>query len=71
MFCDCKSLEKINLSNIDITNVTNMEQIFAYCPSLREIKILKLNISNVIDKGSMFDGCSDDFIMSIKCLIID
>ena len=71
MFYECSSLEKINLSNIDITNLTNMQLIFAYCPSLKEIKIPKLNISNVKDKGSMFYGCSDDFIMSIKSLIID
>ena len=43
MFCVCKSLTKINLSNFNSQNVTNMGGMFLECSSLIDIDLSKLN----------------------------
>jgi len=36
MFCECKSLTKIDLSNFNTQNVTNMKCMFYGCKSLNK-----------------------------------
>ena len=45
MFSNCKSLKKINLSNFNTQNVTNMVSMFERCQSIKE-----LDISNLIQE---------------------
>ena len=40
MFCDCKSLTTLNLSNFNTQNVTNMSDMFGGCNSLNRKKIM-------------------------------
>ena len=41
MFESCYELEYLDLSNFDVSNVTNMDRMFADC---RKLKHLKLNL---------------------------
>ena len=58
LFLRCKSLEKIDLSNFNTLNTTNMNAMFYECPSLKDINLSNFNTQNVMDMGCMFDGCS-------------
>ena len=44
MFKGCKTLQYLDLSNFNITNISNMERMFAQCHKLKEIK----GINNLI-----------------------
>lgn len=56
-FYGLKNCEKIDITNLDTSKVTNMNSMF-YCENLVEIKgTEKLNTSNVTDMGYMFDCC--------------
>jgi len=58
IFCDCKSIINIDLSNFNSNNVTNMWRMFYECSSLINIDLSNFNTDNVIDMGWMFSGCS-------------
>ena len=59
MFDSCKSLEYLDLSNFDTSNVENMRDMFKDCCKLKEIKgINNFNIKNC-DKRGIFDGCNE------------
>ena len=58
MFSDCSSLESIDLSSFNTTNVTNMASMFDCCSSLESIDFSSFNTTNVIDMQGMFYGCS-------------
>ena len=49
MFQNCSSLIKLNLSNLDITKVTNMINMFNGCSSLKELDLSNLSNDNLID----------------------
>ena len=40
MFCGCSSLNSINLSSFNTSNVTNMSGMFFNCSSLKKSKII-------------------------------
>jgi surface protein len=55
----CTSLSSIDLSNWDVSNVTNMKIMFQLCSTLTSVGDLSnWDTSNVIDTGWMFYGCS-------------
>ena len=46
MFFGCFSLKKLNLSNFNTNNVTDMSEMFHGCSSLEEINLSSFNTSN-------------------------
>ena len=59
IFQGCKELEYLDLSNLNVSNVTNMEFIFKKCNKLREIKGINefkaVKLKNII---GMFLNCA-------------
>ena len=47
MFFRCFSLKKLNLSNFNTNNVTDMSGMFSGCSSLEELKFSNFNTNNV------------------------
>ena len=58
MFCGCKSLLSLNLSNFNTQNVTNMGYIFNGCKSLSTLDLSNINTQNVTDMGCMLYHCN-------------
>ena len=58
MFDGCNSLTSLNLSNIDTSDVTNMDAMFYGCRSLTSLDLSNFNTSNVIYMYNMFCGCN-------------
>ena len=58
MFSDCSSLQSIDLSSFNTTNVKNMSSMFLGCSSLRSIDLSSFNTTNVENMYTMFRGCS-------------
>ena len=60
MFQECYELEYLDLSNFNISIVTDMEAMFNNCNKLKEIKgINKFILSNVKNKNNIFNGCNN------------
>ena len=58
MFSGCTTLESIDASNWDATNVTDMSYMFNECESLTSLPdISKWNTTNVANMSNMFSGC--------------
>ena len=57
MFNNCSSLTSLNLSNFNTSNVTNMNNMFAYCYGLKSLDLSHFNTSNVTNIDSMFSWC--------------
>ena len=49
MFSGCSSLENIDLTNFNISSLTQLSYIFSGCSSLKSIDLSKFDISNVQD----------------------
>ena len=58
MFSRCSSLESIDLSSFNTTNVTNMRGMFYDCSSLKSINLSSFNTINVTNISGMFYYCS-------------
>ena len=58
MFNACLSLRKLNLSNFNTYNVTNMKLMFKFCSSLKEINLSNFKIDNATNMRYMFSHCS-------------
>ena len=59
MFVNCTSLETLDISNWNLVNVRNMQQMFEGCTSLKNITgIENADVSNVTNMSSMFKGCT-------------
>ena len=58
MFWGCSSLESIDLSSFNTTNVKDMQFMFYGCSSLKSIDLSSFNTTNVKDMHSMFCYCS-------------
>ena len=58
MFLGCSSLQSINLSSFDTTNVNNMRCMFYRCSSLQSINLSSFNTTNVKNMSYMFADCS-------------
>ena len=57
LFKNLKNLATIKgLSNLDTSQVTNMEQMFSNCPKLTALDLSSLNTDNVVSYSSMFSG---------------
>ena len=56
MFCNCSSLNSLNLSNFNTNNVTNMYCMFCDCSSLTSLNLSNFNTNNVTDISWMFSG---------------
>ncbi|MBC6356961.1 BspA family leucine-rich repeat surface protein [Lactobacillus helsingborgensis] len=57
LFKSLKNLATIKgLSNLDTSQVTNMEQMFSNCPKLTALDLSSLNTDNVVSYSSMFSG---------------
>ena len=46
MFDGCQSLQKINVSNFDTSNVSDMSYMFSSCKSLTSIDVSHFNTKN-------------------------
>ena len=57
IFCDCKSLKYVNLSNFNTQNITDMSSMFRNCESLEDINFSNINTQNVTDMSFMFNNC--------------
>ena len=51
------SLMILNLSNLDMPNVTKMNYVFCGCKNLIIVRLSNLNIQNVTDMSCMFKNC--------------
>ena len=58
MFYGCYSLQSIDLSSFNTTNVNNMLGMFNQCSSLQSIDLSSFNTTNVKDMSLMFYKCS-------------
>ena len=66
MFYKCSSLKKLNLSNFNTNNVTNMVGMFYGCSSLKVLNLSNFNTNNVTNMWDMFYGCSKQFKNKIR-----
>ena len=69
MFCGCKSLKELNISNFDNSNVNNMSHMFNGCSSLKELDISNFKVNKNTSMRYMFAGCSEDLKLRIKTQI--
>ena len=58
MFNGCSNITEIDLSNIEISQVTGMSNMFSGCSSLKSIDLSNIDTSTVLDMSNMFSGCS-------------
>ena len=58
MFCDCRSLKSLDLTNFNTENVTDMYYMFAYCTSLESLDLTNFNTAKVTNMAGMFQSCS-------------
>ena len=59
MFSYAENLVSVDLSGLDISQVTNMEYMFSGCSSLTELDLSNFNAEQVRYAYSMFDGCKN------------
>ena len=52
------NIKSLDLSNLDTSNVTNMDSMFGSCSGLSTLDLSHLNTSNVTNMDGMFGGCS-------------
>ena len=57
MFCDCRSLKSLDLTNFNTENVTDMYYMFAYCTSLESLELTNFNTAKVTNMAGMFQSC--------------
>jgi surface protein len=58
MFASCASLQSLDVSNWDTSNVTSAFSAFANCASLQSLDVSNWDTSNVTNFGSMFASCA-------------
>ena len=59
MFSVLNNILEIDLSNFDLSHVTNMRDMFSGCSNLDNINLTNINTSSVIDMSMLFFGCSN------------
>jgi surface protein len=57
MFCECQSLEELDLSNFDTKNVFEMNHMFSGCKFLEHLDLSNFDTRNVSNMGFMFHRC--------------
>ena len=58
MFCSCKQIIRIDLSNFKTNEVTDMSYMFCFCSNLKELNLSNLNTEKVNNMSNMFSNCS-------------
>lgn len=58
LFCNCESLESVNLDKFNTSNVTDMRWLFYGCMALKQINLSSFNTSKVTLMKSMFCYCN-------------
>jgi len=58
LFYKCNSLQSVDLSPFNASNVTDMSYMFSGCESLQSIDLFSFNTSNVRNMRSMFCSCN-------------
>ena len=58
MFSLCESLEELNLSGWDVSNVKGFDHMFEGCSSLVTLDLSSWDVSNAVYAYRMFKGCS-------------
>ena len=58
MFQNCHLLTSIDVSNWDVSNVTDMSYMFYNCAVIKSIDVSNWNVVNVTNMHSMFNNCS-------------
>ena len=58
MFCGCKALTMLDVSNFDTKNVTNMRYMFSICFALTTLDVSNFDTQNVTNMSNMFSDCS-------------
>lgn len=58
-FCDCSNLISADLSNLDISAVTNMYEAFSGCYNLTSLDVSGWDTSNVACMAGLFEYCFD------------
>ena len=59
MFQNCSSLQELDVSSFNTSNVTNMSGMFQNCSSLQELDLSNFNTLNVTSMITMLSGCSN------------
>ena len=57
IFEDVYSISEIDLSYLDTSDITSMNNMFKYCERVEYINFTNINTSSVITMASMFEGC--------------
>ena len=57
MFNDCYSIDSINLSSFQYSNVENMKGMFKQCNSLKELIMKNFMPPSLVEIKDLFDGC--------------
>ena len=57
MFCGCRSLSDLNLSNFNTEIVTDMSAMFSECISITNLDLSNFNTENVTNMSAMFYYC--------------
>ena len=58
LFHNCSSLEKLNITSFNTSNVEDMSCMFSCCSSLKSIDLSKFNINRVSKTSCMFFNCT-------------
>ena len=58
-FKNCKGLIKVNLTNLEMEEVTSMNSTFSGCSELNEINLEGINAANLMDMSYTFENCSE------------
>lgn len=65
MFYKKKKITEIDFSNLDTSNVTNMQYMFCLCKEIKTLDLSSFNTSSVTSMHSMFSGCESLKILNI------
>ncbi|BDR59287.1 BspA family leucine-rich repeat surface protein [Xylocopilactobacillus apicola] len=66
MFCLCRSLTNLDVSNFNTSKVTNMGTMFGNCWSLTSLDVKNFDTHNVTDMSEMFKSCEKVTNLEVK-----
>ena len=58
MFINCVTLKTLDVSNLNTTNITDMDSMFHACPNLTSLNLSNFDTSKVTDMNDMFYSCA-------------
>ena len=65
MFYNCSSLKSLDLTNFNISQVSNMTSMFYNCKNLSFLNLSNFDTSGVNEKNEMFYNCSSLNVINI------